>query len=77
MTSGLSLLASWLMQSVKQSEATMTLLEKKQLLQIADITLMFSFGFGGEPGGNRLNDSVPDAKKNKAQAWLRSEQALS
>lgn len=47
----------------------MTLKKKqKQLLQIAGIPLMFPFGFGGEPGGNRLNDSVPDAKKNKAQA---------
>lgn len=29
---------------------------------------MFSFGFGGEPDGKRLNDSVPDAKENKARA---------
>lgn len=29
---------------------------------------MFSFGFGGEPGGNRMNDGVPDPKKNNAQA---------
>lgn len=44
---------------------------------MANITLMFSLGFGSEPGGNRLNDIVPDAKKNKAQAWLLNEQALS
>ena len=38
---------------------------------------MFSFGFGGEPGGNRMNDGVPDSKKNKTQARLLNEQALS